>query len=85
HAGAGAEKAVVREAVRELAALARRAAAGLFPGPVPVCFHGGLAADPAFRAALARELGGRFRPAEPLRDAAAYAAERAARACEVLS
>lgn len=83
--GGARERAIVREAVGHLARLARRAASGLFPGPVPLCLHGGLVSDPAFRAALARELGGRFHPGPPARDAAAYAAERAALTCELLS
>lgn len=83
--GGAREKAIMKEAVRMLALLARRAAQGVFTGEVPVCFHGGLTSDPAFRAALTRALGRRFRPQEPAGDAASYAARQAALSCELLS
>ncbi|MBI3298301.1 MAG: hypothetical protein HYZ75_09070 [Elusimicrobia bacterium] len=75
--GARAERALAEEAARHLAALAERAARGLFPGTVPLCLHGGLAADRWFKALLLRRLGRRFRLAPPTETPEAYAARRA--------
>lgn len=72
------ERALAREAASHLAALADKAAKGLFPGRIPLCLHGGLAADPWFKALLLRRLGPRFTPLNPAATPEAYAARRAA-------